>query len=335
MKRISSLLALGFLSLGLATSATAQTKVTQLVIQNSTGTTKLSQTSGGLDVNNRLILHCTTTPTNTVTLIVPSTSGMGNANFMFPTSGGTLLTTTANDVNGDAMIAAINEGTTQIDAARLDLSGLDLGGVSTVAAGDLTLNITTLGDAVTASLNLANPNSWSATQTLPVTLAQGNALINSINAGTTPLTGYVTSSGLTTILGDYVTNAFLTNNYTSTTNMHAAIQAAVAGGSAGNYTDTTFAYNADVTLTTSDLSKYTAWMLTPNGPRSLSLGNGSAVGQLLTFVNVVPNTGNHTITIADASNVSVPGTSVTIARNDVISFIWSGTMWYCTSRMVN
>jgi hypothetical protein len=224
MNRITSLLALGFFSLGLATSASAQTKVTQLVIQNATGTTKLSQTSGGLDVDNKIVIHNPSVLTNTVTLLVPSDAGMGNANFTFPTSGGTLLTNATNTFTntqtfptdgpqGNALIASINAGTTTINAARLNLSSLNLGGVTSVAAGNTTLDISTnnLTNAVTASLNLANANTWTAVQTFPSAndatgIAQGNALINSINRGTTALTGYATTN-------------FLTSNYTNTADM--------------------------------------------------------------------------------------------------------------------
>jgi hypothetical protein len=238
MKRISSLLALGFLSLGLATSATAQTKVTQLVIQNTTGTTKLSQTSSGLDITNKLIIHCPAVPANSVTLQVPYSASALNTVLTFPATGGTLLTTEPNEINGDAMIAAINEGTGVIEAARLDLSGLGVGGVQTVAAPALN-NTLTFGGTLTdidISLNLGNANTWTATQTFPVTLNQGNALINSINAGNIALTGYVTSSSLSTTLNGYVTNSYLTSNYTTTLDMHTAITNAINTATGGTTT---------------------------------------------------------------------------------------------------
>ncbi len=222
MNRISSLLALGLLSLGLATSASAQTKVTKLIIQNTTGSTSLSQTSNGLWINNQVVLQNPSVTGNTVTLLVPSTSGMGNEDFTFPTSGGTLLTTTANDVNGDAIVAAINaaSSTSIINASHLDLSGVLGGGVQTVAPLNTTLNVGGTATDIDISLNLNNANTWLQTQTFPTTINQGNALINSINAGNIALNGYVT-------------NSYLTSNYTTTTNMNAAIAAAVSAATGG------------------------------------------------------------------------------------------------------
>ncbi|MGE3799448.1 MAG: beta strand repeat-containing protein, partial [Candidatus Kapaibacterium sp.] len=64
----------------------------------------------------------------------------------------------------------------------------------------VTTNSTLLGDGSGGDplrINLSNANTWTATQTLPVTAAQGDALIASTNAGTTTIDAARIGSGLT------------------------------------------------------------------------------------------------------------------------------------------
>lgn len=235
MKRITSLLALGFFSLGLATSASAQTKVTQLVIQNATGTTKLSQTSEGMTVDNYLILQRSGNANSTVKLTAPASNG--TREFLFPESSGTLLTNATNTftstqtfpttaAQGDALIASINGGSTKIDAARLNItlpsSGLTSIGSAAAPLNNLTFFTDGSGNA-TGQLNLAASNTWTGTQSFALNAAQGDALIASINAGTPGgLTGYATSSALSTLAGSVTANTTslttLSNSLTSLTN---------------------------------------------------------------------------------------------------------------------
>lgn len=220
MKRIASLLALGFFSLGLATSASAQTKVTQLVIQNATGTSKISQTQNGVVIDNYLLLQRPGS-NGTIKLIPPS--GSDSLNFTFPSGGGQLLTSATNSFvgtqtfpvtpdQGNALIASINAANTgTINAARLNLTGLTMGGVQSVAGANLSLNVGGTATDVTLSLNPGFANTWTAVQTFPsgndaTGIAQGNALIASINAGNTALNGYATSSALTALSGTVATN---------------------------------------------------------------------------------------------------------------------------------
>ncbi|MGE3801099.1 MAG: beta strand repeat-containing protein [Candidatus Kapaibacterium sp.] len=68
--------------------------------------------------------------------------------------------------------------------------------LSTTVSTDATL----VGDGTGGNplgLNLANANSWTATQTLPTTAAQGDALIASVNSGTTTIDAARIGAGLT------------------------------------------------------------------------------------------------------------------------------------------
>jgi hypothetical protein len=245
MNRISSLLALGVLSLGLATSASAQTKVTQLVIQNANGTTKLSHTTGGLDITNKIIIHCPSVPGNSVTLQVPNSVNPLNTTLTFPTEDGTLLTTAPTALNGDAMIAAINEGSGLIDAARLNIDLGSLGGGVTSVDGTLLNNLTfftnSLTGAVTGQLNLSSNNTWIGNQLVPANQTQGNNLINAINMGNIALTGYATTASLST----YVT---LTQLNTAISNVTGGVTT-VSGTGTIDFPPTSGASRSDATIT--------------------------------------------------------------------------------------
>jgi hypothetical protein len=132
MKRLTSLFLGGILAMGIATSATAQTKVSSLLITNANGQVTLNTNSSGLLVNKNITL--TSSTGKTLLLEVPELSA--NQTFTFPTTGGTLLTNASggNVYNGtqtfpttqdqgNALINSINAGSLQINTARLNLSG--------------------------------------------------------------------------------------------------------------------------------------------------------------------------------------------------------------------
>lgn len=187
MKRISSLFACGLIALGFATSANAQLRSSALILTNSTGTVKMTMTdptSTGVCFDQYLTLCRPGNALSTITLMPPSTNG--NRTFTFPETSGEILTN-----NSD------------IDASQItNLSSVINTLVGGVAAANTTIivapNLLTGGDDI--SLNLDNPNIWTATQTFPTTQIQGNALINSINAGTLTLNGYVTTSDFNTAI---------------------------------------------------------------------------------------------------------------------------------------
>jgi len=115
---------------------------------------------------------------------------------------------------------AVNWQTLQINATNLSGNGLNtplnvvtgnitsttpaisIGGTGKTVASDITVNLTTgsltsptssislvgtgllVGSGITADLNLGHANVWTNTQTFPVTAAQGDAIVNSINAST-------------------------------------------------------------------------------------------------------------------------------------------------------
>src|SRR5205085_12105776 len=71
-----------------------------------------------------------------------------------------------------------------------------------LVAGNLAVatNATLIGDGTTATplgLNLANANTWTATQSFAATAAQGDNLIASVNAGTTTVKAARIGIGLT------------------------------------------------------------------------------------------------------------------------------------------
>jgi hypothetical protein len=327
MNRIT-LLALGFLSLGIATSASAQTKVTQLIVQNAAGTTKLSQiTSTGvggsaLHVDNNLILQRPGT-TSTVTLSVPSI-GAANINFDFPSTGGTLLTSAANSTNGSAIIGAINQSNLKINAANLDLTGFS-SGVQTVAAGDLSLNISGTSN-VTATLNTANANTWTATQTFPTTLAQGNALIAAINAGTAgSLTGYVTNTSLTSTLA----------NYATTSAMNTAISNAVSGSSSTPGVTSQGELTASNTALSSAVNSNRLVLISSNQTssgapqsRAFTLPNGSTAGHTI-FIH---NSAGY-CQLGGTNVLLKTGTTVNFGVNSALTLVWNGSdKWIEVSR---
>jgi hypothetical protein len=319
-----TLLALGFLSLGIASSASAQTKVTQLVIQNTTGTTKLSQTSSGLDVDNKVILHNPNVITNTVTLMVPGDAGMGNANFTFPTTGGTLLTSTPNTVNGSAIINAIHATNLKINATNLDLTGITAG-VSSVAAMTNALTVSPNVGDVSVDLNLGNANTWTATQTFPTTINQGNALINSINSGNIALTGYAT----TATLANYATLNDLTTVISglggvSATRTIATTAPLAGGGDLSANRTLTLNMNSTLALDGSNLTINLANNNTWTGIQTFS--NSQAQGNV--FVNAINNS-NVALTNY-VSNSSLASTlanySTTAQMNTAISTALSSSL---------
>lgn len=178
MKRISSLLALGFFTLGLATAASAQTKTTQLIIQNATGTTKLSQTGAGMTVDNFLLLQLPGNTGGTVKLIAPATAG--SRDFTFPDESGTLLTSSATSVNANAIIAAINAGSATIDADNLNLG---TSGIQSITGTPGHITATTLLGATTLSLPSVGTNVGTFTNATVTVDAQGRVTAASTGSG--------------------------------------------------------------------------------------------------------------------------------------------------------
>ncbi len=108
----------------------------------------------------------------------------------------------------------LGEGTSNVAVATPSTSGYVLtsngansdptwqpsaGAVTSVSNSDGTLTISPTTGAVVASLDLANANTWTATQTLPTTAGQGNALVASVNAGNTAIDVGSGGTGLTTL----------------------------------------------------------------------------------------------------------------------------------------
>lgn len=71
------------------------------------------------------------------------------------------------NAQGNALIASVNGGTAEINGDRVNI--------------DATLVVT----ANELGINLANTNTWTATQTLPTTSSQSDAIVGSINGGGT------------------------------------------------------------------------------------------------------------------------------------------------------
>ena len=84
--------------------------------------------------------------------------------------------------SGNVEIPSLSSGGTQ--NLQVDNTGKLVAG-----GGTVTTNTTINGDGATTALgiNLASANTWTGAQTLPATSAQGNALISSINSGTTTI----------------------------------------------------------------------------------------------------------------------------------------------------
>jgi nitrogen fixation protein FixH len=130
-------------------------------------------------------------------------------------------------------------------------------------------NASLVGDGTTGDplgLNLANANTWTATQTLPATAAQGDALIASVNAGTTTIDAARIGAGLTnaqvndnlTINGGTVdatpiggttpsTGAFTTITGSGTTTLSSLSTAGVVHNDASGVLSTSLIVTADIT----------------------------------------------------------------------------------------
>jgi trimeric autotransporter adhesin len=329
MKRSFSVLALPILLCCFSTALQAQTRTSQLVITNSTGTTKFSQINGGMLIDNYVILQRPGNTNSTVTLVPPA--GNGTLNFDFPSTSGTLLTSASmvssantftgtqifptTEAQGDALINSINAGTLTIDAARLNVAA---GGVS-----------------------LAGTNTWTGVQTFPTLgltgIAQGNALIASINAGNTALTGYATTSALATAIANvnssldgYTTDAELAttnsnvttlttnlattnSNVTTLTNRTISTSAPLAGG--GDLSaNRTLSLNMNSTLALDgsnnlglNLANNNTWTGTQTFPTSLAQGNA-----LIASINA----GNTTLSaLSNYSTTTQMNTAITNATN--------------------
>jgi hypothetical protein len=275
--KLNYFLTLGLASLcTLATDVAAQTKVTQLIIQNANGSTKLSQLPGGLSIDKPLTL--TEPGGNTVKLVVP-VGGANNYEFLFPTESGTLLTNDATEFNGDAIIAAINEGSAMIDADRVAGGG---------GGGTVTTNASLLGDGdgTPLGINLANANTWTAAQTFSQTI------VGSINGNAANVTGVVLEANGGTGESTYATGDIL-----------------YASG-ANNLTKRTIGAPGDVLTVAGGVPTWAA----PAGGATSFVGTGSV--DIDNTPNNQTRTGTFTVTgakVGDVVALQIPSTAYTTA----------------------
>jgi hypothetical protein len=225
MKRFISVLAVALGVVGFSANAYSQTRTSQLVITNSTGTTKFSQTGDGLVIDNTVVLQRPGNTGSTITLTVPATAG--NRNFSFPESGGTLLTSATNtftgvqtfvvdEAQGNSIIAAINAGNTTIDAARLDLTGVSGGSSYTPGAithaqltnSSTVLNSNIIGNALVQISSDLNTAASGRQFTLPNGTTPGATMVLYNTAGVCELKS--SSNVYLKFNMDFTTNSSLT-----------------------------------------------------------------------------------------------------------------------------
>lgn len=232
--------------MSLASSASAQTRVTGLVITNNTGTTTLAQTGDGLTLNNHLTLIYPGQTTHRIKLFPPNSGG--SLTFYFPTTGGTLITDATSNIftepqvfevsedQSDALINSINggDGSIKIDLEFLDLSdyytktevdaaiALVSGGIPDLTALTNQVNsidgrVTTLESTVaghTSSISTLTGDLGSLTSTVGGHTTQINGLLSDVST----LQGqYTTLSGdvlsLASSISGLASTAFVTSNF--------------------------------------------------------------------------------------------------------------------------
>jgi hypothetical protein len=159
-------------------------------------------------------------------------------------------------------------------------------------------NATLTGDGTTGTplgINLANANTWTATQTLPTTAAQGDALIASVNAGTTNI-GDARVADALTISGGTVnstpvgattpsTGAFTTLSASGTTTLSSFATAGIVHNAAGGALSSSLIVNADV-----DAAAAIAYSKLANtSAGSVLLGRGAGAGGAVQEVTLGSN----------------------------------------------
>ncbi|MBS1914334.1 MAG: hypothetical protein JST22_20255, partial [Bacteroidetes bacterium] len=304
----------------------------------------------------------------TATQTLPTTAGQGDALIASTNAGSTTiidarvadnLTINGGTINNTPIGAATPStgAFTSISGTGLALSGKGTS-ASTVAADPgstlvtkdfvtnpgnvaVSTNATITGNGTTATplgVNLANPNTWTGTQTLPVTGVQGDALIASTNAGTTTINAPRIGNGLTdaqvndnlTINGGTVNNtpigattpstgAFTTINGTSLALTAKGTSASTVAADPGNTLVT-----KDFVTTPGNVSVSTNVTMTGNGTTGSPLGVNLANANTWTGTQTLPttaaqgdaliaSTNNGTTTIVDArvaDNLTINGGTV-------------------------
>jgi hypothetical protein len=299
------------LSLLSTSNASAQSKFTKILLTNSTGSTTLSQTSEGLTINNDLVLTNPAIPGSEIILEMPTTATP--LTFTFPTTQGTLLTNVPNQSNGDDLISAINAGSLKIDAGRLNISASNLSANQPlqIAANTLSLNYTNTlkltGNQLT--IDLANSNTWTGVQLLPESAAQGNNLIDAINAAGQKIdlarvninasTNFTAGTITATLSGNATTATTATTaNAVANTNAAGASLIAALTTNGGTLTNNTSG-NAATATTATTAGNVTGTVAVANGgtgvqsvtQHSLLLGNGTSA-----LTELAPGTSGYVLT---------------------------------------
>jgi hypothetical protein len=289
----------------------------------------------GNGVSTAVTLNTANANTWTATQSLPSSLGQGN-NLIGAINAGTTGTINANMIaNGltDAQVVngltidggTINntpigavtastgrfttiEGTTlPSGSASTDIVVSSGGALQTRTTGSLagviavSTNGTLTGNGTTGTplgINLGNANTWAATQTLPATGGQGDALITSINAGTTTINDARITDALT-ISGGTINNTPIGAGTASTGRFTTIEGTTLPSGSASTSIVTS---NGGVleTRTTGSLAGTIAvstnGTLTGNGttgtPLGINLGNANTWTSTQTFQNVLPSADN-------------------------------------------
>ncbi|HVZ41926.1 MAG TPA: hypothetical protein VHI13_21775, partial [Candidatus Kapabacteria bacterium] len=270
----------------------------------------------------------------TATQTLPTTAGQGDALIASTNAGSTTiidarvadnLTINGGTINNTPIGAATPStgAFTSISGTGLALSGKGTS-ASTVAADPgstlvtkdfvtnpgnvaVSTNATITGNGTTATplgVNLANPNTWTGTQTLPVTGVQGDALISSTNAGTTTINAPRIGNGLTdaqvndnlTINGGTVNNtpigattpstgAFTTVNGTSLSLTAKGASASTVAADPGNTLVT-----KDFVTAPGNVAVSTNATITGNGTTGNPLGVNLANANTWTGTQTLPTT---------------------------------------------
>jgi hypothetical protein len=159
-----------------------------LIASTNAGTTTIdaARIGAGLtdaQVNDNLTINGGTVDASPIGATTPSTGA-------FTTLSGTTIT-------GTALPAA----STSTEVVVSNSGALETRSLSSLAGTvGVSTDATLTGDGTTGlplGLDLTNANTWTGTQTLPVTAAQGDALIASTNAGTTTIDAARIGAGLT------------------------------------------------------------------------------------------------------------------------------------------
>jgi hypothetical protein len=198
-----------------ATSASAQTKVTQLVLGNSNGLYKINAPS--TPGTGTRIFEFPSSPTGSKIVMSESTNGQ--------TIGGAVTFTGAVDFGSSATLAiGGSSGSTGDVLTRTSTGGFTWQAPSGGGGGGtpITLTLTsplTIGGSASAdlstdrtiALDLSVANTWTGAQTFPQSITQGNLLVSSINAGDQPIGVAHGGTGVTS----FTANRLLLGNGTS------------------------------------------------------------------------------------------------------------------------